>query len=141
MKNSNKSISFSVNAWCNAIGCDAKTILTKLTKAGHKVESHQLVSAKKILDSFAGEKDVAMTRLTDERTLALEQKRKIKDGSLVEVPTAERILWAELLGPLKQELDAMPQKLAQLVNPDEVKQTEKIIFDHVEEIKRKLMKQ
>jgi len=136
----NKSISFTMNAWCKAIGLQEKTLAIRLTKAGHKIESGQLISAKQIVDAIGGEKDAAMTRLTDERTLALEQKRKLKDSTLVEVPTAERILWAELLGPLKQELDAMPQKLAQLVNPDNTPFAQKTLLDWVEDTKRKLLK-
>ena len=76
MKQTNKSILFTMDAWCKATGIHNHTLAIKLTKSGHRIESGQLISAKQIVDAIGGEKDAAMTRLTDERTLALEQKRK-----------------------------------------------------------------
>ena len=135
-----KSISFRIDAWSKATGIHTATLSKKLTKAGHRIESKQLVSAKQIVDAIGGEKDAAMVRLADERTLALEQKRKLRDESLVEIPTADRVLWAELLGPLMQEMDGMPQKLAQLINPDNVAFAQTTLFNWVEDTKRKMMK-
>ena len=133
-------ISYSMHAWCKAIGIQEKTLAIKLTKAGHNVGKGK-ITAKQIVDAVAGEKDAAMVRNLDAKTRAIEQKEKMKDGTLVEIPTAERILWAQLLGPLKQEMDAMPQKLAILINPDNPSSAQAILFNWAEDTKRKMMKQ
>ena len=132
-------IAFTINAWSKALGISERTLAIKLTKSGHSIRGRE-VSAKQILDALTGEKDASLIRLNDAKSTALEQKQKIKDGLLVELPTAERILWAELLGPLKQELDAMPQKLAPMVNPDSAQSAQKILFAWVEDTKKKLLK-
>lgn len=133
-------IAFKMSAWCRAIGAGEKTLSIKLTKAGHRVPAQGLISAKQIIDAMCGEKDAAVVRNLDAKTRQLEQKEKLKDGTLVEIPTAERILWNELLGPLKQELDAMPQKIAPMVNPDDSPSAQKALFNWVEDTKKKLLK-
>lgn len=133
-------ISFSLNAWCRAIGIQEKTLAIRLTKAGTKINAYGEITARQIIDAMCGGKDESIIRLNNSKAEAIEQKQRVKNGELVDLPVAERVLWAELLFPLKQELDLMPSKLAPLVSPDNPKAAQKLIFEEVEKIKNKLMK-
>lgn len=53
-----------------------------------------------------------------EETLALIDKRKIRDGVLVERPLVDKDIWEFCLLPLRQALLVMPSEQAHLCNPD-----------------------
>ena len=131
-------IKFTLNAWAKAIAVQERTLAIRLTKAGFK--NNGLISAKEIIDAMCGEKDASIIRLNDAKAKQLEQKEKIRDEVLVELPVAERELWGNLLGPLKQEMDAMPDKLAPLVNPESPASAKKLLFEWTENTKKKLIK-
>jgi hypothetical protein len=85
---------------------------------------------------MAGERDASIIELNREKTAALALARRKEEGELIDLPTVERLIWQELLGPLKQEMDLMPAKLAPLLGDDPVK----VLTEWVEETKRKLVK-
>ena len=67
----------------------------------------------------------------------MEKENRMRDGELVELPAAERIIWSELLMPLKQEMDLMPNRIGLLLGGE----SEKILLDWVENVKRRFYKE
>ena len=127
-------IEHTISAWSKAIGVSESTLEVKLTKEG--LPNKGLIRARDIISAMAGERDASIIELNREKTAALALARRKEEGELIDVPTVERLIWQELLGPLKQEMDLMPAKLAPLLGDDPVK----VLTEWVEETKRKLVK-
>ena len=127
-------IEHTISAWSKAIGVSESTLEVKLTKEG--LPNKGLIRARDIISAMAGERDASIIELNREKTAALALARRKEEGELIDLPTVERLIWQELLGPLKQEMDLMPAKLAPLLGDDPVK----VLTEWVEETKRKLLK-
>ena len=130
-------IEFTLNAWAMALGIEPKTLAKKLTQSSLPNEGQ--LCARDVFTALSGEKDASIIRLNNAKADELEQDRKVRDKELVEIPTAERLLWLELLGPLKQEMDLMPEKLAPMLSEDS--QRVAVLREWVEETKRKILKE
>lgn len=122
-----------------AFGVAKETLRRALARAEIKTGDGATFTIRQCHNALAGDVRGERARLLRAQADKQEMANRVRDGALVEPPTAERIFWAELLGPLKQELDAMPQKLAPLVNPENPKSAQDLLFAWVEDTKRKLM--
>jgi hypothetical protein len=124
-----------------AFGVAKETLRRALARAEVKTGDGATFTIRQCHNALAGDVRGERARLLRAQADKQETGNRIRDGALVELPTAERILWAQLIGPLKQEMDAMPQKLAPLINPENPTSAQKMLFDWVDDTKRKMMKQ
>ena len=128
-------IEFSITAWSKALVMHHETLAGKLSKAG--VDKSETYTARQIFTALHGEKDASIIRQNNAKAEQLEKENRMRDGELVELPAAERIIWSELLMPLKQEMDLMPNRIGLLLGGE----SEKILLDWVENVKRRFYKE
>ena len=131
-------IEHSITAWSKALVMHHDTLRGKLDKSG--VPKSDLYTARQIFQALHGEKDASVIRNNNAKAEQLEKENRVRDGELVEIPKAERMLWLELLFPLKQEIDLMPEKLSPLLTGDDAGRVT-VLRDWWEETKRKLLKE
>lgn len=130
-------ITGTIQAWSIALNLDPSTIKRKLTVAEIKFEAGSPISALHIFKALTeeSEKDKAMTRKLNAEAQARERDNRKEDGELFELPAIERKLWTDLLQPLQQELNQMPNGLAGLCNPQEPEVPKKVLTQWVEKTK------
>jgi len=131
-------IEYSLNAWSKALGLDEKTLASRLSKAG--LPNGGQIPARDVVAALAGSKDATVIRLNTARAERLELENRVRDAELINIPSAERLFWQELLFPLKQELDMMAEKLAPLLTGDESERLT-VLRDWWETVKSRFFKE
>lgn len=74
-------------------------------------------------------------QLDRERRIELEDERKIRQGEMVTLSEVERDVWEASLLPLKQSLEAMPESVATLANPENPEHAKKVLTEWLEKMK------
>jgi hypothetical protein len=88
------------------MGMDQQTLERRLVKAGFERPKGK-VSFKKIYAAIVGEKP--NDRLATAKAVETERENALAAGELHTLANVERILWEELLSPLRNSLLAYPQ--------------------------------
>ena len=127
-----------VDRWAKAIGIQHRTLQIKLTKAGIMVEPHGLLSARQVFTAMQGDGAAERTRLVTAKADAQEMENRRRDGELVEIAVANRMMWGDILMPLRTELDMVGENLAALVNPDNVELATKFLIKWAEQVKQNI---
>jgi hypothetical protein len=107
-------ITGSIQAWADSLGVESSTIRRKLNRAEIKFEPGKQLLAFDIFRALTAEsdKDAAMTRKLDAETRKTERENSVAEGRLHDLAAVEKIIWQDLLAPLRAELLAMPRTLA-----------------------------
>ena len=121
-----------------AFGVAKETLRRALARAEIKTGDGATFTIRQCHNALAGDVRGERTRLLRAKADEQELKNKIRDGQLVKIATAERILWFNLYLPFKQALQAMPDEVSPLcVSPDAARAA---IVAHVEKMKTQIHK-
>ncbi len=129
-----------LNAWSNALGVDFAVLQKMLTRAEIEYKSGDLISAQKIFQAltFRNEKDEAIARQANAKAEEQEMINAERRKELMELSQIEKIIWNDLLGPLRLELEQMPKSLCGMCNPEEPDVAQKVLEQWVEKTKSNL---
>src|SRR5579872_6539108 len=137
-KEENPTLSFSAHQWYLALNLHPDTFARKMAEAGVKYEVHGLISALDVHRAMNNEKDRAIARKNTADAISKEISNSEKLGTLFNLPACEKILWNDLLGPLRQEIEQMPQLCSALCNPQDPPTAQKVLEQWKERVKQTL---
>jgi len=130
-------ITGSCNAWARAYGTDSNALIEKLQRAGIVYKSGEEINAVEIFKAilFRSEKDEAIARQANAKAEEQEMENAVRRKELMELAQIERIVWTDLLAPLRQEIEQMPKSLAGLCNPEDPETAQAVLEQWVEKTK------
>ena len=128
------------SAWAQGMGVEQPTLIKMLQRAGVPYISGTKLNFVDIWKaiSFRSEKDEAMARQANAKAEEIEMDNAARRKELMDVAQIQRIIWNDLLGPLRQELEQMPKNLGGLCNPDSPDTACAVLTDWVEATKQQL---
>lgn len=126
-----------VNAWAKAYGVDQGRMATILQRAGIEYKPGTLLDAVDFIKSitFRSEKDEAIARQANAKAEEQEMENAQRRKELMEMAEIERMVWNDLLAPLRQELEQMPKSLSALCNPEDQDTAQAVLEQWVERTK------
>ncbi len=136
-------IEASISAWALAYGCDQTQFQRILKKAGVEYEVGKPLTADKAFAAvtFRSEKDAAIARQANAKAEEQEMLNAESRKELMSRSELEKIIWSDLLAPLRLELEQMPKSLSGLVNPADRETAEKVLSEWVEKTKSNIRPQ
>jgi hypothetical protein len=140
MSKKSNHISATLKAWSESLAIDPSTIKRKLAKREIKFQPGMQLTAMQIFHALTteSEKDQAITLKTLEETRAKKRQNAIAEGQLHDKATIEKLIFQGILVPLKQELEYLPDKVANLVNPEDPVSAHRVLTKAIEEIKQQI---
>lgn len=97
-------------------GIDDETLKRRLTQAGVKLEKGATYTTRQISDAVVGSLQREKIRLTSADADLKERDRFERDGILIRVDDAKKLI-ADALGPIRSSLVSWPMALASRCNP------------------------
>ena len=136
-------ITATCSAWAKAYGCEQGAFVEKLQRAGIAYKTGVPLNAVDVFKAitFRSEKDEAMARQANAKAEEIEMENAQRRKELMELAQIERMIWNDLLGPLRTELEQMPKSLGGLCNPDSPETAQEVLANWVEQTKEKLRKE
>jgi hypothetical protein len=137
MSKKSNQVSATLKAWAESLSIDPSTIKRKLARQEIKFEPGVPLTAMEIFRALnaESEKDQAITERTREETRAKKRENDIAEKRLHDLDEVERLVWQDLLLPLRHELEQMPAAMCGLCNPQEPESAKKILEQWVEKVK------
>jgi hypothetical protein len=131
---SGRVIKATLNGWASAYGTDSNHFAAMLQRAGVVFEKGALLSAVDVFKAitFRSEKDEAIARQANAKAEEQEMINSERRKELMELAQIERVIWTDLLGPLRQELEQMPKSLSGLCNPADPETAQAVLEQWVE---------
>ena len=111
-RKSTSTITASIKAWADALDMDSSTIKKRMNRADIPFEPHVPISAKDIFRAMMAEsdKEIAMTRKLNAEADKTERENLVAQKELYHLNEVEKLVWQEILFPLRAELLQMPKK-------------------------------
>ena len=130
-------ISASINAWAQALGISHENFCIMLRRADVKYNPGQDLYAPDVFEAitYQSEKDKAVARKANADAESREMENAKTRKELMELAQIEKVVWNDLLQPLRTELEQMPRSLCALVNPEEPETAERVLQQWVEKTK------
>ena len=127
----------SINAWSIAFGMSHENLCILLRRADIQYTPGQDISASDVFAAVTmrSEKDAAISRQANAKAEEQEMINAERRKQLMNVAQIEKVIWGDLLQPLRLEMEQMPKSLCALVNPQEPESAEKTLQQWVEKIK------
>lgn len=127
----------SISAWAKSFGCQQAQFELMLRRAGVEFKAGVKLSAVDVFKAttFRSEKDEAVARQANAKAEEQEMINAERRKELMELAQIEKIVWGDVLAPLRLELEQMPKSLCGLCNPEEPETAEKILQQWVEKTK------
>lgn len=138
----------SYKSWAQAYGVDLAHLARMLQRAG--IEYKPGVTGNPgMLDAidfikaitFRSEKDEAIARQANAKAEEQEMINAERRKELMELAQIERIIWNDLLAPLRQEIEQMPKSLAAMCNPDDSETALKVLEQWTDRLKVNLQEE
>lgn len=129
-----------IQAWADSLGKDPASIKRHLNSAGIKFRVGEEIDAVDIFRAFTAdtEKDRATARKLTAEAESRERKNKIESGQLLDLTEIEKVVWGELLMPLRQALESMPRDIAPLLAGQPAEAVQRNLENWVETTKNKI---
>lgn len=129
-----------LSAWAKAYGTDFTNMAGKLSRAGVITVKGQDVDAVDIFKAilYRSEKDEAIARQANAKAEEQEMENAQRRKELMEFDQIERIIWNDLLAPLRLELEQMPKSLSALCNPEDQETALAVLEQWVERTKKNI---
>lgn len=124
-----------ITAGAVAFGTTRETLKRALARAGLTTGEGMTFTILQLHNVLAGDTRAERARLLSERADKIALENKTRRGELVSISKMELLLWQRIYLPMKAELEAMPEKLAPKIAPDDSPRVQTILRDWVEEMK------
>jgi hypothetical protein len=136
-KNFKGEITASIAAWAKVAGVQHSQFTVMLKRADIDYTPGQDLSAESAFAActFRSEKDEAIARQANAKAEEQEMINAERRKELMELAQIEKVIWGDLLQPLRTEMDQMPKSLCGLCNPQEPEVAEAVLQNWVEKTK------
>ena len=136
-KNFKGEITASISAWAKVAGVQHSQFTVMLKRSNVEFTPGKDLTASQFFDAvtFRSEKDEAIARQANAKAEEQEMINAERRKELMELSQIEKIIWGDLLGPLRTELDQMPKSLCGLCNPQDPETAETVLLNWVEKTK------
>lgn len=126
----------SISQAANELGVSRETVRRGLNRNGIKTgEPGQTYALREIFNAVSGDFRFERTRREKAAADKLELENTRERGELVNIPEMERLLWQTIYLPLRNELETLPERLAEIIAPGDAERVKKILRDAVEQMK------
>ena len=137
----NFALAFTAHQWYQALSMHADTFAKRLSAAGITPEAHGLIAARDVMKAMGNDKDQAIARKNNADAEAREMENAQARKELLNMVECDKIIWSELLAPLRQELEQMPKQLGIQCNPQDPPMAEAVLLAWWERTKLLLIKE
>jgi len=136
-KNFKGQITASISAWAKVAGVQHSQFVVMLKRANVEFTPGQDLSAESAFAActFRSEKDEAIARQANAKAEEQEMINAERRKELMELAQIEKLIWGDLLGPLRTELEQMPKSLCGMCNPQDPETAEQVLQNWVEKTK------
>lgn len=131
----------SIGMWAQSLGTTEDTLKTRLANRGIVFQKGMKFGAKEIFNSMTTDKGEAQARKAVAEAEAKEMENDQTRAILMRKPDVEKIIWDELMLPLRQGLSNMPGAIAAQCNPDKPEMAFGVIQSYVEGIKSNIIQE
>ena len=139
-KKRGEQIKATFSAWADSCGLTVENLKQKFTRSGLEWKTGIMVPACQVIQAitFRNEKDEAIARQANARAEEQEMLNAERRKELMKLAEIERVVWADLLGPLRLEMEQMPASLCGLCNPEDPETSKKVLQEWVEKTKQNI---
>lgn len=136
-KKRGEQIKATFSAWADSCGLTVENLKQKFTRCGLEWKTGVMVPACQVIQAitFRNEKDEAIARQANAKAEEQEMINAERRKELMELAQIEKIVWNDLLAPLRLELEQMPKSLCGMCNPEEPEVAQKVLGEWVEKTK------
>jgi hypothetical protein len=140
MKKQKNQVSATVQSWSESLGKDATTIKRKLNQQSIPFTPGKPIPARDVFRALTAEsdKDVAITERTREQTRKEKRENDVAEARLYDLDLVNRLVWHDILYPLRSELFLMPGSLAPRCSGSDTETARDVLQTWVDETLKKI---